>query len=101
MAVFYTKHHLDSRVIRKGNRGRIYLEPREEIEETARAAEPEWKPDVEFFPQALGFRIGNYGMSKWSDLFTPRQLVALTTLTVNRDALTLTQVSKNFTRSTT
>ena len=40
-------------------------------------------------------------MSKWSDLFTPRQLVALTTLTVNRDALTLTQVSKNFARSTT
>jgi adenine-specific DNA methylase len=40
---------------------------------------PIWKPDVEFFQQALGFRIGNYGMTVWSDLFTPRQLVALTT----------------------
>ena len=38
-----------------------------------------FKPDVEFFQQALGFRVGNYGMTKWSDLFTPRQLVALTT----------------------
>ena len=38
-----------------------------------------WKPDVEFFQQALGFRVGNYGLTKWSDLFTPRQLVALTT----------------------
>ena len=66
-------------VVAEGKRGRIYLEPSEEMEETARAAEPAWKPDIEFFQQALGFRIGNYGMSKWSDLFTPRQLVALTT----------------------
>ena len=66
-------------VVAEGNRRRIYLEPRKEMEETARAAKPNWKPDVEFFQQALGFRIGNYGMSKWSDLFTSRQLVALTT----------------------
>ena len=66
-------------VVAEGNRRRIYLDPRKEMEETARAAKPNWKPDVEFFQQALGFRIGNYGMSKWSDLFTSRQLVALTT----------------------
>ena len=66
-------------VVAEGKRGRIYLEPSGEMEETARAAKPTWKPDVEFFQQALGFRIGNYGMSKWSDLFTPRQLIALTT----------------------
>ena len=66
-------------VVAEGKRGRIYLDPRNEMEETAHAAEPEWKPDVEFFQKALGFRIGNYGMSKWSDLFTTRQLVALTT----------------------
>ena len=41
-------------------------------------AKPVWKPDVEFF-QALGFRVGNYGMTKWNDLFTSRQLEALTT----------------------
>jgi putative DNA methylase len=40
---------------------------------------PDWKPEVEFFQQALGFRVGNYGMTKWGDLFTDRQLVALTT----------------------
>ena len=49
------------------------------MEAVARTAIPEWKPDVEFFPHALGFRIGNYGMTNWSDLFTPRQLVALST----------------------
>ena len=64
----------------QGDRGRVYLPPTPEHEATAREAIPEWKPDVEFFPHALGFRVGNYGMAAWSDLFTPRQLVALTTL---------------------
>ena len=29
--------------------------------------------------RALGFRVQEYGMTKWRDLFTDRQLVALTT----------------------
>ena len=65
-------------IVAEGERRRIYLPPIEEHGECARNTEPEWSPDVEFFPQALGFRVGNYGMSKWSDLFSPRQLVALT-----------------------
>ena len=65
--------------VAEGERSRVYLPPTPEQEATAREAVPEWKPDVEFFQQALGFRVGNYGMTKWSDLFTPRQLVALTT----------------------
>jgi putative DNA methylase len=59
--------------------GRIYLAPIQEHLEVARKAKPEWKPEVEFFQHALGFRVGNYGMTNWSDLFTPRQLVALST----------------------
>ena len=66
-------------VVAEGDRERVYLTPTSEQEAAARKAAPEWKPDVEFFQQALGFRVGNYGMTKWSDLFTPRQLVALTT----------------------
>ena len=66
-------------IVAEGDRGRVYLPPTPEQEAAARKAVPEWKPDVEFFQQALGFRVGNYGMTKWSDLFTPRQLVALTT----------------------
>jgi putative DNA methylase len=68
-------------VVAEGARGRAYLSPTAENETLARGAHPQWKPDVEFFKQALGFRIGNYGMSKWSDLFTSRQLLALTTFT--------------------
>jgi putative DNA methylase len=75
--------HLGARlmaIVAEGNRGRIYLPPTSDHETIALTAEPKWKPDVEFFQQALGFRVGNYGMTKWSDLFTDRQLVALTTL---------------------
>jgi len=68
-------------IVAEGDRGRVYLAPTPEHEAIARQAQPMWKPDVEFFQQALGFRVGNYGMTQWSDLFTPRQLVVLTTLT--------------------
>jgi putative DNA methylase len=83
-------------IVAEGERGRVYLAPTDEMEAIARRAKPEWKPDLEFFQQALGFRVGNYGMTKWSDLFTLRQVVALTTFSdlvqearerVKRDAI--------------
>lgn len=66
-------------IVADGERERVYLAPTESMEAIAHQARPEWKPDVEFLQQALGFRVGNYGLTKWSDLFTPRQLVTLTT----------------------
>jgi putative DNA methylase len=66
-------------IVAEGNRGRVYLDPTSEHEAIALTAPPDWKPDIEFFPDALGFRVGNYGMTKWSDLFANRQLVALST----------------------
>lgn len=67
-------------IVAEGPRGRIYLEPTIEHESIALSASPDWRPDIEFFQQALGFRVGNYGLTRWSDLFTQRQLVALNTL---------------------
>ncbi len=67
-------------IVAKGTRGRIYVSPTKLQEECALATRPVWTPDVEFFQDALGFRVGNYGMSKWSDLFSARQLVGLTSL---------------------
>jgi putative DNA methylase len=66
-------------IVAEGAHGRYFLPPTEEMTAIAQHAIPTWKPDVEFFQQALGFRIGNYGMTKWSDLFTDRQTVALST----------------------
>jgi putative DNA methylase len=65
--------------IAEGEQERVYLSPTREMERAALEAEPRWRPNVEFFQQALGFRIGNYGLSKWSDLFTSRQTLALDT----------------------
>ena len=66
-------------VVADGERGKVYLAPNLSIESISKDARPVWEPDVEFFQQALGFRVGNYGYSKWSDLFSVRQLVALST----------------------
>ena len=66
-------------VVAVGDRGRVYLPPSAKDENTARSVIPEWRPEVEFFQQALGFRVGNYGISMWGDLFTHRQILALTT----------------------
>lgn len=66
--------------VAEGDRGRIYLPPTIDTESIAQQAKPAWQPDIEFFQQALGFRIGNYGLTTWSDLFTKRQLLVLATL---------------------
>ncbi|WP_328984638.1 DUF1156 domain-containing protein [Thiorhodovibrio winogradskyi] len=64
-------------IVAEGQHSRVYVAAESSHEVVSKEASPAWKPDVEFFQKALGFRIGNYGMNKWSDLFTSRQLVAL------------------------
>lgn len=66
-------------IIADGPHGLVYLPPSATHEALANNATPEWAPDLEFFQEALGFRVGKYGMTKWSDLFTRRQLVAIAT----------------------
>ena len=83
-------------VVAEGDRGRTYMPATSEQERPAADAEAEWKPDTDLPEQALGFRVQLYGMTKHADLFTPRQLVALTTFSdlvgearerVKRDAI--------------
>ena len=66
-------------IVAEGDRGRVYLAPTSEHEAIAEEAEPKWTPDTNLPGRALGFRVQEYGMIMWRDLFTPRQLVALTT----------------------
>ena len=66
-------------VVTEGDRERIYLSPIEAQEFEATQATPLWTPDTDLPKKALGFRVQEYGMISWRDLFTPRQLVALTT----------------------
>ena len=67
-------------IVADGKPGRLYLSPSAQDENTAHSAIPDWQPDIKFFVDALGFRIGKYGLTQWSDLFTPRQLLILSSL---------------------
>ncbi|MGI6086502.1 MAG: DUF1156 domain-containing protein [Kiritimatiellia bacterium] len=66
-------------VVCEGDRGRIYLPPIPEHEEVARQAKPEWKPEGAVPSRLTGGTCYGYGLTTWGSLFTPRQLVALTT----------------------
>src|SRR5205823_964624 len=89
-------------IVAEGDRGRVYLPPTEAMEEVARQANPRWKPEGALVEDARAFTPTIYGLEKWSDLFTLRQLVALTTFAdlvhktrerVNRDALAAGQTN--------
>lgn len=66
-------------IVVEGEGGRVYLSPMPEMEMIAFNAMPRDVPETELPPKALGFRVQEYGMRQWRDLFTTRQLVALTT----------------------
>lgn len=66
-------------IVLEGKRSRIYVSPGEEHESKARDVSPLWSPTSDLPKRALGFRVQEYGMTKWADLFTDRQLMALTT----------------------
>ncbi|MCP5148713.1 MAG: DUF1156 domain-containing protein [Pseudomonadales bacterium] len=66
-------------IVVAGDRGRIYLAPTPEHEAAALKAKPDWKPDVSMPENPRWFSPPLYGLKTYGDLFTPRQLVALTT----------------------
>ncbi|MDA8383237.1 MAG: hypothetical protein M0037_09295, partial [Betaproteobacteria bacterium] len=83
-------------IVAEGDRGRVYLAPTPEHEAAARKAKPEWKPEQSLPDDPRNFWTVQYGLTTYGDLFTPRQLVALTTFSdlvseamqqVKRDAL--------------
>ena len=67
-------------IVAEGKRGRIYLEPTEEHEKIAFSAKPTWKPEVAIGNDRRSMFTPLYGLKTFGDLFTDRQLVALTTL---------------------
>lgn len=67
-------------VVAEGARGRIYLSPTEDQVRIATSAESGWIPEMDLPNNPRDFKTPNYGLNKFGDLFTKRQLVALTTL---------------------
>lgn len=66
--------------VAEGDRERIYLKPDRVHIAAADIDRPMDVPDAAIPPQAPSFRVQAYGMDHWADLFTNRQLTALTTL---------------------
>lgn len=66
-------------IVAEGARGRVYLAPTDEHEQIAGSAKPTWRPEGNVPERLTGGTCYGYGLTKWGDLFTPRQLVALTT----------------------
>ncbi len=66
-------------VVAEGVRGRIYLDPQDDMERVAASARPDWRPEAKMPENPRWFSPPLYGLTTYGDLFTPRQLVALTT----------------------
>lgn len=66
-------------IVADSDRGRVYLPPTPAMEEAASKAQPTWKPEVAMPDNPRWFSPPLYGLKNYGDLFTPRQLVTLTT----------------------
>jgi len=66
-------------IVAEGRRGRVYLDPLPEHANLAVSVRPNWYPNAELPDNPRDFKTPNYGMETFADLFTPRQLTALTT----------------------
>ena len=65
-------------VVAEGDRGRVYLPPTQVHESAASKGNPQWKPEALLPNNPRNFNTPLYGMNTFADLFTDRQLVALT-----------------------
>ena len=66
-------------VVAAGDRERVYLDPTAKHAEVAGRAQPNWRPELPLPANPRWFSPPDYGFPTFGDLFTPRQLVALTT----------------------
>ncbi|UZW55618.1 hypothetical protein NUH86_02075 [Sphingobium sp. JS3065] len=66
-------------IVAEGKNGRAYAAPTPEQVNAAFAAKPKWKPTTNLPNDPRNFWTVDYGLTTFGDLFTDRQLVALTT----------------------
>lgn len=66
-------------IVTEGDRERLYLPPIAEMEDIAHSAVPDWRPEADLPADPRNFWTVQYGLTTYGDLFTDRQLVALTT----------------------
>lgn len=66
-------------VVAEGTKGRVYLSPSDEMESLAKSAKPVWSPNevLNYDPKNVWCPL--YGLETYAELYSARQLVALTT----------------------
>ncbi|HEX3050646.1 MAG TPA: hypothetical protein VHP83_08330 [Aggregatilineaceae bacterium] len=66
-------------IVTEGNRSRNYYSPLLEHEQIAQQVVSRWHPEGELADDPRNIWCKQYGLINFADLFTPRQLIALTT----------------------
>ena len=67
-------------IVAEGDKGRLYISPNTEHVRISESAIPEWEPAEEMNIKCTDLVSGRgYGVTHWKELFTNRQLTALTT----------------------
>ena len=75
-------HRMDEKlmaIVAEGERGRVYCAPNDEQASVADIPKPNEYPDADIASNPRDFKTPNYGLATFSQLFTNRQLTALTT----------------------
>ncbi|WP_447974613.1 DUF1156 domain-containing protein [Nitrospira sp. Kam-Ns4a] len=67
-------------IVADSGRGRVYLPALQKHEDVARQPVPSWKPDQQMPDNPRWFSPPAVGLESYGDLFTPRQLTAMVTL---------------------
>lgn len=65
-------------IVAEGDKGRVYLSPTNEIEQVAFQSKASWFPEAELEGKSK-VSVPGYGMLRYGDLYTQRQLIALST----------------------
>lgn len=66
-------------IVAEGKRGRVYCAPNDDQASVADIPRPDEYPDADIASNPRDFKTPNYGLATFSQLFTNRQLTALTT----------------------
>lgn len=66
-------------MVAKGDHRRLFVSPTDEHIKAAFSAEPPWRPNGGLPEQARSISVQIYGFTQWHQLFTNRQMTALTT----------------------
>ena len=67
-------------IVAEGEKGRLYLNPDKTHVDIAKSAIPTWEPTEDMNTKCTDLVSGRgYGITQWKELFTNRQLTALTT----------------------